>query len=97
MSSVLLLHQYVSVHQYPAMCAQLLCFRQIESRRVAVTGFLMLLTNFNSFAGSFMSSQSASQSSCVASSQVCISWLLTLLRPLLPCGYSYKASCGRPG
>jgi len=23
--------------------------------------------------------------------------LLTLRRPLLPCGYSYKASCARPG
>jgi len=44
--------------------------RQTESRRVAVSGFLMLLNNFNTLAGNFMSSQSASQSSCVGSSQV---------------------------
>jgi len=44
--------------------------RQIESRRVAVSGFLMLLNDFNALAGNFMSSQSASQSSCIASSQV---------------------------
>jgi len=48
----------------------LVCCRQIESRRVAVSGFLMLLNNFNTLAGNFMSSQSASQSSCVGSSQV---------------------------
>ena len=38
---------------------------------MAVSGFLMLLSNFNTLAGNFMSSQSASQSSCVCSSQVC--------------------------
>jgi len=49
-----------------------MCCRQIESRRVAVSGFLMLLNNFHTLAGNFMSSQSASQSSCVGSSQVLI-------------------------
>jgi len=58
--------------------------RQTESRRVAVSGFLMLLNNFNSLAGNFMSSQSASQSasqlSCVGSSQVhrIVVWVVAL-------------------